>query len=374
MTAPVAFTRCPSYADAPAAVRRALDLLGGPGRFFRPGLRVLLKPNLLADCEPDKAVTTHPEFARAVIRIAKAAGCSVSVGDSPAGALRVREVWEKTGFRALCESENVPLLNLEQGGSRSFSCAGATVAIAAPVLDAGLVVNLPKVKSHTLTVFTGAVKNLYGTLPGFQKATLHKHFPTAGEMSRLVAELAAIVRPGLSLADGVVGMDGHGPSGGDPVALGFTAASENPGALDSALCTVLGIPRAAVPLFRHLPAGSFENPPLLGDVPQKGTIRFRLPGSWKSRLIPRFLVRWLAPLFWIRPVLDPARCIRCGRCAEGCPPRALAFEKGSVPRLIGARCIGCCCCHEVCPVKAITMTESPLMRRISRGRLTGGAP
>lgn len=366
---PVAFARCASYDQALAAVSRALDALGGPGRFFHPGQRVLLKPNLLADARPDQAITTHPEIARAVIRIARAAGAVPSVADSPSGALRVREVWEKTGFRALCESEKVPLLNLEQAGSRSFTCAGTRVAVAAPVLEADLVVNLPKVKTHTLTVFTGAVKNLYGCLPGFQKAMLHKLFPSADEMSRLVAELSALIRPGLSIADGVIGMEGNGPSGGEPVALGFVAASENPAALDAALCRVLGIPAKAVPLFRHLPAELWKETPLLGEPPEPGALTLRLPGSWKSRLIPRPLVRLLAPLFWIRPSLDSALCIRCGRCAKACPAEALVYEKGAVPRLLGSRCIGCCCCHEVCPVKAIRMAESPLMRRVSRGRL-----
>jgi uncharacterized protein (DUF362 family)/Pyruvate/2-oxoacid:ferredoxin oxidoreductase delta subunit len=367
---PVSFARCASYDQAAEAVGRALDALGGPARFFRPGQRVLLKPNLLLDSTPDQAVTTHPEIARAVIRIARAAGAAVSVGDSPSGALRVRNVWEKTGFRALCESENVPLLNLEQAGSRSFACAGATVVIAAPVLDADLVVNLPKVKSHSLTVYTGAVKNLYGTLPGFQKATLHKLFPSADELSRLVAALAALIRPGLSIADGVIGMEGNGPSAGEPVHLGFVAASVDPGALDGAICRALGIPHARVPLFRHLPSRSWENPPLLGEPPAPGSLALRLPGAWKGRFIPRVLVRLLAPLFWIRPQIDPALCIRCGRCADACPLQALVFKKGEIPRLLGSRCIGCCCCHEVCPVKAIRMAESPLMRRLSRGRLT----
>ena len=367
---PVAFARCASYGQAHEAILRCLEPLGGPARFFKPGQRVLLKPNMLADMTPDQAVTTHPEMVRAVIRIARAAGAVPSVGDSPASALRVRSVWERTGFLALCESENVPLLNLEQAGSRSFTCGGTTVAVAAPVLDADLVVNLPKVKTHTLTVFTGAVKNLYGTLPGFQKATLHKLFPSADEMSRLVAELAAIVRPGLSIADGVIGMEGNGPSGGDPVQLGFVAASTHPAALDAALCRVLGIPLTAVPVFRHLPRSAWENAPLLGEPPAPGSLTLRLPASWKSRLIPRPLVRLLAPLFWIRPAFDPALCIRCGRCAEACPPRAITFEKGTLPVLNGSRCIGCCCCHEVCPVKAIRMMESPLMRRLSRGRLT----
>ncbi len=370
----VSFIPCPSYAQAPDAVRRAVESLGSLTPFFRPGQRVLIKPNLLADAFPDQAVTTHPEIARAVIRLAREAGAHPAVGDSPAGALRVTDVWEKTGFRALCEQESVPLLNLEQTGSTAFSCGAVSFTVAKPVLEADLVVNLPKVKTHSLTVLTAGVKNLYGTLPGFQKANLHAAFPTPSDMGRLLARITEIVKPGLTIADGVIGMDGNGPSGGEPVNLGFVAASTDPVSLDAALCQVLGIPLAAVPWFQHFSRERSTSISLTGQPPAPGSLRFRLPGTWRNRLIPRFLVRLLAPLLWVRPVVDSTRCIQCGRCASACPTRALAFKTNTTPRLHGQICIGCCCCHELCPVKAIHMTESWLMRRISHGRLTSTPP
>jgi uncharacterized protein (DUF362 family)/Pyruvate/2-oxoacid:ferredoxin oxidoreductase delta subunit len=371
---PVSFSACSSYADAAAAVQRALEPIGGPARFFKPGLRVLIKPNLLTDAVPDQAITTHPEIARAVIRLARAAGSIPCVADSSASSLNAAVVWDKTGFQALCDQEHVPLLNLEQAGSDSFECGGVRFGVAKPVLEADLVVNLPKVKTHTLTMLTAGVKNLYGTLPGFQKATLHKAFPKPDDMGRLLARLVEIVQPGLTIADGVVGMEGDGPSGGDPIKLGFVAASTDPVSLDAAICRVLGIPLAVAPWFQYLSRERFESITLVGDPPAPGSLHVRLPGTWKTRLISRPFVRLLAPLLWVRPAIDPLRCIRCGRCAAACPARALAFEKGSVPRLHGRLCFGCCCCHELCPVKAIHMTESRLMRLISRGRLTASAP
>ena len=267
MSAPVAFAVCRSYADSAAAVRRALDALGGPARFFKPGCRVLIKPNLLTDAEPARAVTTHPEIVRALIRLAREAGASPCVADSPAGALRVSEVWEKTGFRALCEQEHTPLLNLEKTDSVAFLCDGVRFTIAKPVLEADLVVNAPKVKTHSLTLFTGAIKNLYGTIPGFQKANLHTAFPTPQDMGRLLATIADTIRPGLSVADGVVGMDGNGPSAGHPIPLGFVAASPDPVALDAALCGCLGIPLNRVSGFRHVERARHQDIALLGEPP-----------------------------------------------------------------------------------------------------------
>ncbi len=371
MSAPVAFAVCRSYADSAAAVRRALDALGGPARFFKPGCRVLIKPNLLTDAEPARAVTTHPEIVRALIRLAREAGASPCVADSPAGALRVSEVWEKTGFRALCEQEHTPLLNLEKTDSVAFLCDGVRFTIAKPVLEADLVVNAPKVKTHSLTLFTGAIKNLYGTIPGFQKANLHTAFPTPQDMGRLLATIADTIRPGLSVADGVVGMDGNGPSAGHPIPLGFVAASPDPVALDAALCGCLGIPLNRVSGFRHVERARHQDIALLGEPPAPGALRVRLPNTWKYRLIiPRPLARALKRLIWIRPTLDPARCTRCGRCAAACPAKALEYPGKQIPRLIGPRCIGCCCCHELCPVNAIRMTESPLMRLVTKGNLT----
>jgi uncharacterized protein (DUF362 family)/Pyruvate/2-oxoacid:ferredoxin oxidoreductase delta subunit len=370
---PVSFAACSSYAEAALAVQKALAPIGGAARFFRPGQQILIKPNLLTDATPDQAVTTHPEIARAVIRLARAAGAIPRLADSSASSLNASAVWEKTGFRALCDQENVPLLNLEQAGSISFDCGGVRFGVSKPVLEADLVVNLPKVKTHTLTILTAGVKNLYGTLPGFQKASLHKSFPKPDDMGRLLARLVEIVNPGLTIADGVVGMEGDGPSGGTPVKLGFVAASEDPVALDAALCRVLGIPLAVVPWFQFLSRERAGAITLVGEPPAPDSIRLRLPGTWKTRLISRSLVRLLAPLVWVRPALDPVRCIRCGRCAAACPAQALQFEKGDVPALNGRLCFGCCCCHEVCPVQAIRMTESRLMRCLSRGRLTAAA-
>jgi len=315
-------------------------------------------------------VTTHPELVRALIRLVREAGASPVVADSPAGALRVAGVWEKTGFRALCETEQTPLLNLEQAPVETFTCDGIRYAIARPVLEADLVINVPKVKTHSLTLFTGAMKNLYGTLPGFQKANLHTAFPTPADMGRLLAAIVDRVRPALSVADGVIGMEGNGPSGGDPVALGFIAASRDPVALDAALCERIGIPPERVPGFRPFPASRWRPVVALGDPPDPQARPVRRPATWPYLLIPRRLARALRPLIWVRPAIDPAVCIHCGRCVAACPTSALAADPGRVPRLAGRRCIGCCCCHELCPVKAIHMTESPLMQIATHGGLT----
>jgi uncharacterized protein (DUF362 family)/Pyruvate/2-oxoacid:ferredoxin oxidoreductase delta subunit len=367
----VSLVRCASYrAGVREAMERLLSELGGIGRFVQPGQSVLIKPNLLTERAPHEAVTTHPVVVRALIGLLKDAGAKPCVADSPASAVKLERVWEKTGFRALCDEEDVPLINLEKAGSRHFDVDGCSFCIARPVLEADVVVNVPKVKTHVLTTLTAAVKNMYGAVPGYHKTQLHKAHPRPGDFGRLMSAVYRHAPPHLSIADGIVGMEGDGPSGGEPKTLGFLAASADAVALDLTLCRILGIAPDAVPYLEHLrEEGVHDTIDVRGaslrDVAPRS---FRTPNTLRVRLIPRPLVRLLAPHLWIRPVFGES-CVSCGQCIEACPASALCLRKGERPELTAKACIGCCCCHEVCPAKAVTMNMSPLLSFVRRGRM-----
>lgn len=371
MAAPpiVALARCSAYtADLRPDVQALLAHLGGMQAFVKPGQSVLIKPNLLTARTPDQAVTTHPAVIRSLICMVRDCGGHPSVGDSPANVMKMEAVWEQTGLRSLCREEDVPLLNLDQAGSQPFELAGTTVSIARPVLDTDVLISVPKVKTHVLTTFTCAVKNLYGTIPGFQKAMLHKRFARPGPFSRLLTELHALLRPALAVADGVVGMEGDGPSGGTPVPLGLLAASADSAALDTVLCDLLGIRLREVP---YLDGGTLPRDAIQtrGTAPRDlRPAHFKVPSTFRLRFIPGRLLALLHPLLWIRPEFN-AQCISCGRCVNACPATALALEPGARPVLNPPRCIGCCCCHEVCPAHAVDMTQSPLLSFVRRGRI-----
>ena len=363
----VSFIRCAAY-DASLvaeAVHGVLAPLGGMEAVVRRGQRVLVKPNLLSDHRPEDAVTTHPEVLRAVLRELKAVGAEPFVGDSSASAVTVPAVWKATGVQAVCEDEGVPLVVMEGEGAREVVRDGFTFRLSAALARADAVINLPKVKTHALTAFTCGVKNLSGCVPGYQKAVLHRQVPRPTDFGRLLCALAREIRPVLTLADGIVGMEGEGPSAGSPVALGFLAASPSPFALDVEICATLGIPLRKVPYLRDVasvdPAAT--QPVRIG--PSAEELRpesFAVPRTALTRLIPRRLARLARPLVWVRPTFDAPRCVRCGRCARACPAKAIDVDAGGV-RLARARdCIGCCCCHEVCPQKIIRMRQSPLMR------------
>ncbi|MFZ4394211.1 MAG: DUF362 domain-containing protein [Kiritimatiellia bacterium] len=359
----VAFTNCSDYETALApALAELLAHLGGWGTVVKPGQKVLVKPNLLCDALPEQAITTHPELVRQVVRGLKSAGAIVQVGDSPAGPMNLAQVWQKTGMAAVCAAEQVPLLAFEQGGTRQVSRDGFTFAVANAVMDAELIVSLPKVKTHALTTLTAAVKNFYGVLPGYQKAQLHKAYPKARNFSRLLCALHEAMPPNLSIADGVVGMEGEGPANGKPVKLGFLAAATDAVALDLALCQALQIDPRRVPYLADRanddPSAAFER---RGAMPQIRRINVPSGSGHLLQLLPDPLLRLVAPLVWVHPACND-KCICCGKCAAACPTQALRVEKGKRPLLNTRRCIACCCCHEVCPAHAIRMQRSLLLR------------
>ena len=366
----VVLAQCRDY--SPHSVQSAVDdllrELGGLAAYAPRGATVLLKPNLLSARTPDEGVTTHPEVARALIRAVRAAGAHPVVADSACHATQIEQVWERTGYKALCAEEGVPLLNLEQAGSKEFRWQGFAYSVAKPVLEAGLVLNLPKLKTHLLTGLTNAVKNLFGTVPGYQKTLLHKQLPTPRLFGGLLADLYARVRPGLTVCDAVIAMDGPGPSAGRLVPLGLLAASADGVALDAGLCRLLRLSPKAVPYLAPLArAGQGIIDPAriewAGWRPESWPPqRFRMPRtSVFLNAVPAGPLQALGRFLWIRPSFTDA-CRRCGLCVRACPVRALALPSdGGRPRLDASRCIGCCCCHEICPHRAVVMARSGLL-------------
>lgn len=363
MTNKVVFVRCGNYGPALAeAVDRVFALTGWLENSTLTGKNVLLKPNLLTDRKPEQAVTTHPELMRHVIRRLKATGARVTVGDSPASTANLRNVWQATGMAAVCAEEDVPLISLEQAGVRSFEIDGFAFSVAVPVLEADLIVNLPKVKSHSLTMLTAAVKNIYGAVPGYSKTTLHRLHPKPEAFGRLIKTIWQVIPPAWTIADAVVGMEGQGPANGRPITLGFLAAAADPFALDRALCDVLHIDVRRVPYLAAQPADTAPGYTLTGDAVSVAS--FEVPsGAHLLQLLPDWLVKSAGRLVWVRPAFSPEACIGCGKCERACPVHAIALgPETHTPLLDAKRCISCGCCHEVCPNGAIRMTQSRLLR------------
>lgn len=362
----VSFAACETYRlDAVLeAVAKSLEPLGGMKSFVKPGERALLKPNLLSAKRPEEAITTHPAVLEAVIVLVKQAGGIPVVGDSPGGKISdLRTYWEATGTAEACRRQKAELVSFEKSGVYEKRVGNRKYYIARPVLDADVVINIPKLKTHSLTVLTCAVKNMFGAVPGIRKSMHHREEPKPREFSGLVADIYSLVKPHMNIVDAVVGMDGAGPSAGDPKPLGFVMAGADGVAVDAAAAHLLGmdpfkVPTTAIAHRRGLGQGDIRKIELAGDVPGVRS-DFRWPSLWRYSLIPSSLARAGARLFWIRPAIDPGKCVNCGACVESCPVSALSPE-GRVPAFNYRLCINCLCCQEICPEHAISQKKSLL--------------
>jgi uncharacterized protein (DUF362 family)/Pyruvate/2-oxoacid:ferredoxin oxidoreductase delta subunit len=366
----VAIERCPSYSaeDVGAAVRRVLDLSLADRVREIEGKLVLVKPNLLAAREPERGITTHPVVVGALIDYLRGKGADVVVGDSPAGALRgVGRVWEKTGMLHLCKSKDVPLVNFEAAGWITQSVEGRTYQISRAVLAADYIVNLAKFKTHVLTLLTGAIKNMFGCVPGFRKSALHLAHPRPRPMSKALVDIFSLVPPWVSLADAVIAMDLDGPSSGRLRNLGFIAASTDSVALDAVLARVAGIdplevPTTAEAFRRGLGEASLSRIVFPCLEPEEvAPVDFKVPGNWKFSLIPGFAGRLLSRFLWVKAAIDPDICTGCGECLDVCAARAIVIE-GAKAVIDHRLCTSCLCCHEACPVGAVQVGMSRLAR------------
>jgi len=372
----VAIVRCRSYdpGQVASAVGEALTLLGGLSEVVRPGQTVLLKPNLLSAKDPDRAITTHPAVLAALVAAVRAAGASPSVGDSPGGALRgVERVWRNTGMLELSERTGVPLVNFEASGSSEKRGALRSYMIARPVLEADVVINVPKMKTHVLTLYTGCVKNMFGAIPGFGKGRIHNVAPRPVPFARHVVDVYSLVKPALHVMDAVVAMEGDGPSGGRPRSVGAILAGTDGVAVDAVAARMMGIAEGRVPTTRiaaerGLGAARADEIEIVGEDPASFDLEgFALPRAGLLNLIPSFIVKGLKPWIWAIPEMSEewgCRGEACALCARSCPAGAISMVSG-YPVVSRAKCVECLCCHEVCPEHAVRVRLSWLAKRFA---------
>jgi uncharacterized protein (DUF362 family)/Pyruvate/2-oxoacid:ferredoxin oxidoreductase delta subunit len=372
MNARVAVLRCSQYEKEKVfeTVHQALSLFGGIGAFVKPGWKVLLKPNMLSAREPDRGVTTHPFVLEALVREVQSAGCETWIGDSPSGALKgVKRCWENTGFKKVAEETGSKLINFEAGGTIQKEVNGNLYHLARAVFEADAVINIPKFKTHGLTLYTGSVKNLYGTLPGFQKARLHKRYPNPTQFSRVLAEIYGLVKPALTVMDGIVGMEGNGPATGQLRSTQLILASPDGIALDTVAAAAMGFKENEVDATRIAGESGYGESRLasidiLGETLESVRFRdFALPSNHLMKLVPAFLVRWLGRFVWVKPRADLKKCTGCGICVRSCPVNAIRLIEGR-PVTDYEVCINCLCCNESCPENAVIQELSWLARRI----------
>ncbi|MDY0261768.1 DUF362 domain-containing protein [Syntrophotalea acetylenica] len=371
MTPRVALTAAADYRreTVAEAIGILVEHLGGMGAFIRPGQRVLIKPNMLAGKPPDSAVTTHPEVVRAVILLAQKAGGIVSVGDSP-GIGAPAQVARHCGIMDVIEETGAVFAPFQD--SVAIGAVGRTfhkLELARDVVDAEVIINLPKLKTHGMMGLTCGVKNLFGAVVGMRKPALHLQAGAdKGLFALMLLELAEHIRPCLTIVDAIVGMEGNGPGSGDPVAIGALLAGTDPLAVDTVATRLVGMTPDQVWTQRMAqrtgrPGSRLEDIECCGSALEKlavpplrpapsADVAWGLP-CWMRSALKHSLSSW--------PYADMQRCRRCGLCVKHCPPGAMKLDHNRL-RIDYRRCIGCFCCQELCPYGALLTRQGWLLR------------
>lgn len=370
-----------SYADADAldAAVEAIFAASEKAAALGPHSRVLLKPNLLAKHAPEKAVTTHPVVVAAVADALHRRGVTdITLADSSGGIYTessMRAIYKASGLAGVCEEKNLRFWEQTTSGRKAANGLRCKeFNLLTPVIESDFIIDLPKVKTHVMTGMTCAVKNLFGCVPGLQKAEFHMRFPDREQFGEMLVDLCETVAPALTIADGIVALEGDGPAGGTPKVMGILLGSEDPYLLDLAVAKLIGItpekvPYLAAAMRRGLCAKQFPEEALASGsdplVPAEG---FVLPSSYADITfgdqVPTGL-RWATPMVTRfaapHPVIRRAKCIGCGKCAEICPGRTIEV-KNKKAKIKKDDCIRCFCCHEMCPVKAIDVKSLPFFK------------
>ena len=365
--------KCGSYdhKEVSAAVERAFALLGGAERFIRPGMKVLIKANLMRKSTPEQCCVTHHSVVEAIASKVVSLGAQAVICDSPGGPYNhslIHMIYTSTKMTEAAKSsgailnEDFTFRKTDIGGEKLTS-----IDIITPALECDAIINVAKLKTHAHATFTGAVKNMFGCVPGLEKAELHFNYPDVNDFANALIDIAQYLKPVLSFVDGVTAMEGNGPGSGEPRFVGAITASEDMFGADIAAMKLANISPEEVPIMceairRGLTDGGTE---LIGDDIEPLIVKdFKrsdfVGNNVLKRRVPAFiedrLARWLA----LKPVVDKRLCVGCGICAGICPAHVIEIRKKRA-KISRKSCVKCFCCQEFCPKKAITGKRNPVV-------------
>ncbi len=382
---PVVYASCGGYETAALCEKlsKMFAAAGADESLFR-GKRVLLKPNLVLAKKPEQAATTHPATVAALAELLFGYGAeSVTLADSPGGPFSAAALG--LVYR-VCGMEGAdPRVKLNDDFTfRAVTTDGVklkNLRLIAPFFDADVIVDLCKFKSHSLTGMSCAVKNFFGLIPGVEKFEMHSAFPALPDFSEMLVDLCSFVtreKPVVAVCDGILSMEGNGPTHGTPVETGFLLVSRDPFALDVAAehmmerdGRVLMLDAAAE---RGIVPRDWRQIPLVGEdgtpVTEAPTYPLAYPDADAGhflRNLPNFMRGRFSKMFEPRPEVMKDKCVGCGKCADSCPRKTIEMvTKGKKRRakIHPDKCIRCWCCQELCPIGAVGVRQNLLIKLI----------
>jgi uncharacterized protein (DUF362 family)/Pyruvate/2-oxoacid:ferredoxin oxidoreductase delta subunit len=315
--------------------------------------RVLIKPNFLSPAKPDKAVTTHPLIIKATAEFALEKGARVQISDSPAMG-NFTNLLRKCGYQEELKGLDVTIKPFEKTIAVDVGEPFGTIDVAKDAMEADVVLNLAKLKTHTQMRLTLGVKNLFGCIVGLQKPEWHLRAGVDRHLfGRLIVSIYEAVGPAYTIVDGILAMEGQGPGrSGTPRELGLLIGGKSAHAVDHAACLIVGLDLAS--LETHLNAremGVYD-----GSVYINGNLNilddFQFPELGSLTMGPEYMGRFMRRFVIQQPVADNKVCKLCGECWKYCPATAISYTDKGIS-IDTNTCIRCYCCLEVCPHAAI---------------------
>ena len=376
MVDPVSIVCCGRYNldEVLTGITRAIDLAGGIEPLKKKGTKLLLKLNMLAGSPAERAVTTHPVFFEAALLFFQKQGFTVYAGDAPA-IESTAGAGKRNGLLKIAQSHGAEWVDfadtVDMPNPDGMLVKKFTVARIFSEVDA--VVSMPKLKTHSQMYYTGAMKNMFGAVHGLEKSRFHVRFPDRDNFAKMIVDLCALLKPDLSLMDGIVAMEGNGPQNGTPFNMNLILASYDPLALDTIACRTIGYDPEKIPVLRHAYArGIWISSPdkavttgeILASVtrPEFKKIKIVKEIAVARDKVPECIYNAVRNLIVPRPFFGK-KCILCRRCVEICQAGALTIKEQRGKQKIVPdydKCIRCYCCHEICPADAITLSRGIL--------------
>lgn len=366
----VAVVRCKTY-DVEAvkpALEEALNAVNGLD-FVMPGMKIIIKPNLVSFKKPDAAATTHPALLEALVEMLLSRGADVTIGDSPGGPHSLpllNRVYAATGMdrleklgAKLNRNMNEKTVDFPEGKVlKNFTYT--------EYLDeADAIIDFCKLKSHGMLGMSAAVKNLFGTIPGLKKPEVHYKFQNDAEFADMLVDLNEYFKPRLAICDAVVGMEGNGPTAGTPRQIGAIIASKSTYYADVVGAELIGMNIDGLPTLqaayeRGFAPASSKNLRVYGDIRALTVDDFKAPpvrglSFMRKGNVLHFISK---AALEHKPTLKKRLCAGCGECARMCPAKAIEM-KNKKPHINREKCIRCFCCQEFCP-RAAMVAHRPL--------------
>lgn len=315
--------------------------------------KVFIKPNLFSAYPPEKGATTHPLIIRALIQYLLDKGAIIKVGDNPS--LLSKDVIERIGEITKIKEASIGFYTDITKDYKKIKTDIGELFISSDILDCDILISCPKLKTHLLTIFTIAIKNIFGILVGNQKSLLHYQFPSPIEFSKALLSIYEIRKPDLTIVDGIIAMEGNGPSNGNLKELNTIIVGDNDYLLEWAIIgNLLNIPPLSIPYLsiakkRNL----FNENELIIEGNYKRIKDFKLPYRRLNNFIWKNIIKIVYhPLRYKRIKIDKNMCKLCLECVKICPNNSLRLEKKEI-KYNKSLCISCFCCYEVCTYSAI---------------------